>query len=118
LPPARFAVSAEIVVREQTPQAAPAPVPTPAAAAVGFSRALDADALATSPAAEAAAAAYRAKKAALSVPVLEGGGGSSAKLGPAHVGVCRALVALLRHAVRAHPLPPPPPQVHAHAPRT
>lgn len=61
------------------------------------------EALARDPAAEAAAAAYRAKRKSLSVPVLCGGGGSSAKLGCQHALITHQLVLLLRHSVRAFP---------------
>jgi hypothetical protein len=59
--------------------------------------------LAADPGAAAAAAAYRAKRKALSVPVLSGGGGSSAKLGEQHLPLAHQLSLLLRHAVRAYP---------------
>lgn len=64
------------------------------------------DVLAADAAAEAAAANFRNKRAAVAVPILAGGGGTSAKLAPTHLLLVRQLVLLLRHAVRAYPPPP------------
>jgi hypothetical protein len=59
--------------------------------------------LSADPQAEAAALDYAAKRASLAVPVLAGGGGTSAKLSPQHLQLAHQLVLLLRHAVRAYP---------------
>lgn len=77
------------------------PVPPPGAmTSQQFNRVLDL--LASDTAAEDAAANFRNKRLGIAVPILPGGGGSSAKLSPNHLLMVRQLVLLLRHAVRVH----------------
>ena len=61
-------------------------------------------ALARDASAVEAALAYRERRGQPTVPVLVGGGGTTAKLTAAHAPWVAALVTLLKHAVLAHPM--------------
>lgn len=62
------------------------------------------DCLISSPAAEAAAASYRAKKSAISIPILPAGGGTCSKVGLQHQAVLQMLILLTRAASLAYPV--------------
>jgi len=61
------------------------------------------DCLISSPAAEAAAASFRAKKSAISIPILPAGGGTCSKVGLQHQAVLQMLILLTRAASLAYP---------------
>ena len=62
------------------------------------------DELSASPVAELAAANFREKKNIVSIPILQFGGGSCAKIGKQHIGVLQMLISLTRMASLAYPV--------------
>jgi hypothetical protein len=62
------------------------------------------DELSASPVAELAAANFRERKNIVSIPILQFGGGSCAKIGKQHIGVLQMLISLTRMASLAYPV--------------